>query len=126
VRFLAVCFTLLVAGAGVLIALDKENAQLYVGVIALLSVMSAVIVLAVLARDTTDDAVRETYSRVMIALLAAAAGTGGGIGGSAVVSQGPTDKAEAAQKTAQEAKVQATQAKQQAEEATPELRRDLP
>ena len=39
------CFTLLVAGAGVLIALDKENAQLYVGVIALLSVMSAVIVL---------------------------------------------------------------------------------
>jgi len=62
----------------------------------------------------------------MIALLAAAAGTGGGIGGSAVVSQGPTDKAEAAQKTAQEAKVQATQAKQQAEEATPELRRDLP
>jgi uncharacterized membrane protein len=123
VKFPVACFTLLVAGAGVLIARDNENAVLYVGVIGLLSVIAAVIVLAVLAKGTADGPLQEVYSRVMIALVAGAAGTGGGIGGGAVVSQEPADKAQAAQKTAQEAKTVATQAKREATGARTTRRR---
>jgi glucose dehydrogenase len=115
---MAVCFTILVAGAGVLTALDRGNAKLYFGAIALLAVISGILVLGALARATTSAPLQETYAKVMIALVTGAAGTGAGVGGGVVASQGPQDTADEAQKDANVARVQAKQAKEQVKKVT--------
>jgi len=92
-------FTLIVLGMGGLIAIDNENAQLYLGAIILVAVLGTVLTFGVLLHNATpgpeDRDRRETYARVMIALVTATAGTAGGVGGGAVASNGQADAAKA-------------------------------
>ncbi len=110
-------FTVVVVAMGLLIAHDTEHAQLYLGVIALLAVLATVLTFGALLHVTgggdTDRDRRETYARVMIALVTATAGTVGGVGGGAVVSSNQTD---AAKEDAAAANEKADQAKQQVEQ----------
>ena len=87
-------FTVVVIGMGVLIAIDTEHAQLYLGVIGLLAVLGTVLTFGALLHMTgraSDRDRRETYARVMIALVTATAGTVGGVGGGAVVVSNQND-----------------------------------
>lgn len=72
-------FTLIVLGMGGLIAIDNENAQLYLGAIILVAVLGTVLTFGVLLHNATpgpeDRDRRETYARVMIALVTATADT---------------------------------------------------
>ncbi|HLM26113.1 MAG TPA: hypothetical protein VK304_04005 [Thermoleophilaceae bacterium] len=110
-------FTVVVITMGVLIAIDTEHAQLYLGVIGLLAVLSTVLAFGVLLHITKpgedDRDRRETYARVMIALVTATAGTVGGVGGGAVVSSTQTD---AAKQDAAAANAKATDAQQQVDQ----------
>ncbi len=99
VGFVVGAFTLIVLGLGTLIALDDEHAQLYLGAIVLVAVLGTVLTFGVLLHNAgpgvDDRDRRETYARVMIALVTATAGTAGGVGGGAVASNGEADAAKA-------------------------------
>ncbi len=120
-RFAAGCFTVIALGFGVLIAVDDENAQLYVGALGLLAVLAAVLALGVmLARSAPgpeDRDRRETYARVMIALVTATAGTAAGVGGSAVANNAESDTTKATADAAQQAAGSAESSANQATEA---------
>ena len=107
-------FTIVVLGMGVLMAIDTEHAQLYLGGIGLLAVLGTVLTFGALLHITgggeTDRDRRETYARVMIALVTATAGTVGGVGGGAVVSSNQTD---AAKQDAADANAKADETQQQ-------------
>ena len=81
---------------GVLIAIDTDQRS-SLGVIGLLAVLGTILTFGALLHVTGSDASdrdrRETYARVMIALVTATAGTVGGVGGGAVVSSNQTDAA---------------------------------
>ncbi len=110
-------FTLIVLGMGVLILVDKANAQPYLGAVALLAVLGTIVVFGLLLHTTSGEAAdrdrRETYARVMIALVTATAGTAGGVGGGAVVGSNQNDEAE---KLAAAANQKAGQAQRQVDE----------
>lgn len=117
-------FTLIVITMGVLIALDTDNAQLYLGAIALLAVLGTVLTFGVLLHTTgagdADRDRRETYARVMIVLVTATAGTVGGVGGGAVVSSTQNEEvkedAAAAKGDAGRANMKATQAQERVDQ----------